>query len=40
MMRLLTRNQSQILDQVSMEKMGILGLTLMENAGKEVARVS
>ena len=40
MMRLLTRNQSQILDQVSMEKMGISGLTLMENAGKEVARVS
>ena len=39
MMRLLTRNQSRRLDQVSMEKLGIPGLILMENAGKEVAEV-
>ena len=40
MMRLLTRNQSRRLDQVSMEKLGIPGLILMENAGKEVSDVT
>ena len=40
MMRLLTRNQSRRLDQVSMEKLGIPCLMLMENAGKEVAEVT
>ena len=39
-MRLLTRNQSRRLDQVSMEKLGIPGLMLMENAGKKVAEVT
>ena len=39
-MRLLTRNQSRRLDQVSMEKLGIPGLRLMENAGKKVAEVT
>ncbi len=40
MMRLLTRNQSRRLDQVSMERLEIPGLILMENAGKEVAKVT
>ena len=40
MMRLLTRNQSRRLDQVSMERLEIPGLILMENAGKEVAEVT
>ena len=39
-MRLLTRNQSRRLDQVSMEKLEIPGLMLMENAGKKVAEVT
>ena len=38
-MRILTRKQSQDLDQISMDKFGISGQTLMGNAGKEIANV-
>ena len=37
-MRLFTREQAQALDQISMNEMGIQGVTLMGNAGQQVAK--
>ena len=37
-MRLFTREQAQALDQISMNEMGIQGITLMGNAGQQVAK--